>query len=99
MKANSNPVDAILGVPFYVDSIQPAPAPEGGEGSWYRYVVKQGPTNTIRGIRSGTREEVSQRLEAMVETLNERRLGKYKPPSKGRPPLRGQKKGIEPQSG
>ena len=88
MKAPSNTVDALLSVPFYVDSIDPAPSPDGSEGTWYRYVVKQGPTNTITGTRSGTREEVSQRIDAMVETLNERRLGNYRPPSKGRPPSR-----------
>jgi hypothetical protein len=99
MKATSNPTDTLLSVPFYVDSIQPAPAPEGGTGSWYRYVVKQGPTNTITGIRSGTREEVSERLDVMVATLNERRLGKYKAPSKGRPPLRGKQNATEPQAG
>ena len=88
MKAPSNTVDALLSVPFYVDSIDPAPSPDGSEGTWYRYVVKQGPTNTITGTRSGTREEVSQRIDAMVVTLNERRLGNYRPPSKGRPPSR-----------
>jgi hypothetical protein len=77
-----------LNIPFYVDSIDPAPSPDGSGGTWYRYVVKQGPTNTITGTRSGTREEVSQRIEAMVETLNERRLGKYRPASTGRPPSR-----------
>ena len=99
MKQSGNPVDALLGVPFYIDSIQPAPAPpEGGEGPWCRYVVKQGPTNTITGIRAGTREEVGERIEAMVVTLNERRLGKYRTASKGRPPMRGQRKPTEPQA-
>jgi len=81
-------MDSLLNIPFYVDSIDPAPAPDGSGGSWYRYVVKQGPTNTITGTRSGTREEVSQCVDAMVETLNERRLGKYRTPSRGRPPAR-----------
>ena len=82
MTKQSNPVDALLAVPFHVDSIDPAPAPDGAEGLWHRYVIKQGPTNTITGIRSGTRAEVGMRLEAMVECLNERRLGKYKPKAK-----------------
>ena len=81
-------MDELTNVPFYPDSIDPAPAPDGSEGTWYRYVVKQGSTNTITGTRSGTREEVSERIEAMVETLNERRLGKYRPATRGRPPAK-----------
>jgi hypothetical protein len=98
MKGSPNPVDVLLGVPFYVESIHPAPSPDGSGGTWYRYVVKQGPTNTITGTRSGTREEVSERIEAMVVTLNERRLGKYKSASKGRPPGRMQAKRTNQQS-
>jgi hypothetical protein len=85
-RRRSDTVDDLLNIPFYVDSIDPVPSPEGSEGTWYRYVVRQGPTNTITGKRSGTREEVSQRVDAMVETLNERRLGKYRPAAKSRPP-------------
>jgi hypothetical protein len=100
MKNSSNAVDALLGVPFHVDSIDPAPAPDGSGGTWYRYVVKQGSTNTITGIRSGTRQEVSGRIEAMVEALNQRRLGNYKYASKGRPPGRVTQKGTgEPGAG
>ena len=98
MKGSSNAVDALQGVPFHVESIHPAPAPNGSGGTWYRYVLTQGSTNTITGIRSGTRQEVSERIEAMVETLNERRLGKYKPASKGRPPGRMLQKPIEPDA-
>ena len=98
MKASPKPVDALLGVPFQVESIHPAPAPDGSGGTWYRYVVTQGSTNTIKGIRSGTREEVSGRIEAMVVTLNERRLGKYKSASKGRPPGRPPQKRTEPDA-
>ena len=96
MKTFPKPVDALLGVPFRLESIQLAPAPDGSGGTWYRYVVTQGSANTIRGIRSGTREEVSERIEAMIETLNERRLGKYKSASKGRPPGRVLQKRTEP---
>jgi hypothetical protein len=88
MKGSSNPVDALPGVHYTLDSIHPARAPGGSGGTWYRYVVKQGATNTITGIRSGTREEVIGRIEAMVEALNQRRLGTYKYGSKGRPPGR-----------
>jgi hypothetical protein len=96
MKGSSDTVDARVGVPFHVDSIDPAPAPYGSGGTWYRYIVMQGSANQITGVRSGTREEVSRRIEAMVETLNERRLGKYKSPSTGRPPGRVVQKRTEP---
>ena len=98
MKGSSNTVDALVGVPFHLESIHPAPAPDGSGGTWYRYVLTQGSANTITGIRSGTRQEVSERIEAMVVTLNERRLGKYKSPSKGRPPGRVLQKSIEPDA-
>lgn len=65
---------AVLEVPFRIDSIAQVEPPDGGEGIWHRYVLSQG-SNTITGIRAGTRVEVSQLLEGMVERLNER-LGK-----------------------
>jgi hypothetical protein len=98
IKGPSKSVDALSGVPFHVESIKLAPAPDGSGGTWYRYIVSQGSANTITGTRSGTREEVSERVEAMVETLNERRLGKYKSPSKGRPPARVAPKPAEPDA-
>ena len=98
MKSSSNAVDALVGVPFHLESIHPAPAPDGSGGTWYRYVLTQGSANTITGIRSGTREEVSGRIEAMVVTLNERRLGKYKSVSKGRPPARAAQKPTTPDT-
>jgi hypothetical protein len=66
----------LLGEPFRLDSISDVPAPEGGEGVWQQYVIVQG-TNTIKGLRAGTRSEVSLQVEVMVERLNERfRKGK-----------------------
>lgn len=65
---------AVLETPFRIESIAEAEAPDGSEGTWHRYVLIQG-SNTITGIRCGTRVEVSQLLEEMVERLNER-LGK-----------------------
>ena len=32
----------LLGVPFRIDSIVEAPAPEGSKGVWHRYVIVQG---------------------------------------------------------
>jgi hypothetical protein len=61
----------LLGEPFRLDSITEVSPPDGHEGSWYRYVIVQG-SNTITGVRSGTRWEVSLTLESLVEHLNER---------------------------
>jgi hypothetical protein len=70
------PAPDLLGEPFRLDSIREVPAPEGGEGVWQQYVIVQG-TNTIRGLRPGTRSEVSVQVESMVARLNERfRKGK-----------------------
>ena len=91
---NPDPSQDLLGQPFRLDSIAEVPAPEGGEGTWHRYVIVQG-TNTINGLRAGTHAEVSVQVEMMVERLNERfRKGKTPlgggysrkpPPQVGRP--------------
>ncbi len=66
----------VLGEPFRLDSITEVPAPEGGEGIWHQYLIVQG-TNTINGLRAGTRSEVILQVELMLERLNERfRKGK-----------------------
>lgn len=66
----------LLGVPFRIDSIVEAPAPEGSKGVWHRYVIVQG-TNRIDGLRAGTHSEVSLHVEGVVAHLNERfRKGK-----------------------
>lgn len=65
------PTQDLLGDPFRLDSITEVSPPDGHEGSWYRYVIMQG-SNTITGVRSGTRWEVSLTLESLVERLNER---------------------------
>ena len=65
-------------LPFKLESISAAAAPDGAEGVWHRYVISQG-DNTIAGVRAGTLEEVTLLVEAMVERLNERREGKMRP--------------------
>jgi hypothetical protein len=67
--------------PFKLDSIAKAAAPSGAAGMWHRYVISQG-TNTIEGVRAGTHAEVTTLLHDMVERLNERREGKFRPKSK-----------------
>lgn len=69
--------EALLEVPFRLESMAPVPAPEGSDGIWYRYVICQG-TNEITGLRSGSQAEVTRLLDEMIERLNERRLGKAK---------------------
>lgn len=69
--------EALLEVPFRLDSITPVAAPAGSEGIWHRYVISQG-TNEITGLRAGTQAEVTRLVDDMIERLNERRLGKNK---------------------
>lgn len=69
--------EALLEVPFRVESITPVDAPTGSDGVWHRYVISQG-TNEITGLRAGTRPEVTRLVDEMIERLNERRLGKQK---------------------
>ena len=71
-------VETVLELPFKVDSISTAAAPNGATGLWHRYVISQGP-NTITGIRAGTQAEVSRLLDEMIERLNQRRAGKIRP--------------------
>ena len=66
---------AVLDLPFRVDLISQAPAPDGSNDIWHQYVISQGP-NTINGLRPGSRAEVQSQLEEMVARLNERRMGK-----------------------
>ncbi|HEY0687270.1 MAG TPA: hypothetical protein VGD45_33350 [Steroidobacter sp.] len=61
--------------PFRVDEIVRAPAPDGGDSMWHRYVISQG-ANTIAGLRAGKHVDVLSQVEAMVERLNQRRMGK-----------------------
>jgi hypothetical protein len=61
--------------PFRIDEIVRAPAPDGSDSIWQRYVISQG-TNTIAGLRAGKHVDVLSQVEAMVERLNQRRMGK-----------------------
>jgi hypothetical protein len=69
-------------LPFKLESISQAAAPGGAEGVWHSYVISQG-TNTIEGVRAGTHAEVTTLVLDMVERLNARREGKFRPKSKG----------------
>lgn len=71
------PTEAWLETPFTLHSVTPAEAPSGAEGVWHSYVIAQGP-NQITGLRAGSRAEVTQLVDAMIERLNERRVGKMK---------------------
>jgi hypothetical protein len=61
--------------PFRIEEIVRAPAPDGSNSVWHRYVISQG-TNTIAGLRAGVHVDVLSQVEAMVERLNLRRMGK-----------------------
>ena len=61
---------------FRVDSISKSDPPDGAEkDNWYRYVINQG-VNEIVGYRQGSRKAVSQEVEEIIVSLNERRRGK-----------------------
>ena len=68
-------------LPFKLDSISKATAPGGAAGMWHSYVISQG-ANTIAGMRVGTQAEVTTLLHDMIERLNDRRTGKFRPRSK-----------------
>jgi hypothetical protein len=55
--------------PFRLDSLEDVPPPSGCEGTWYRYVIKQG-DNVIVGLREGAHSEVSATVAAYIERLN-----------------------------
>ena len=61
--------------PFRIDEIVRAPAPDGSDSVWHRYVISQS-SNTISGLRAGKHADVTSQVEAMVERLNLRRMGK-----------------------
>jgi hypothetical protein len=67
--------EALLEVPFRLDSLTRVQAPEGCEGVWHRYVIMQG-TNEITGMRAGSQAEVKGLVDDMIERLNQRRVGK-----------------------
>jgi hypothetical protein len=82
MSKAARPTETILEVPFKIESIAKTDAPAGSEGVWCRYVISQG-TNLINGVRAGNQAEVANLLQDMVERLNERRIGKHRPKTKG----------------
>jgi len=61
--------------PFRIDEVVRAPAPDGSDSVWHRYVITQG-TNTITGLRAGGHVDVQSQVEGLVERLNLRRMGK-----------------------
>lgn len=63
---------------FRIEEIVRAPAPDGSDSMWHRYVISQG-TNIIAGLRAGKHVDVLAQVETMVERLNQRRMGNKKP--------------------
>ena len=59
---------------FHLDSIAPTTDPTGGDASWFRYVISQGPNgeNAITGTKSGSLADVRIQVLDMVNRLNER---------------------------
>jgi hypothetical protein len=75
VKSSVSTIEAVLESPFKIDSVAQTGAPPGCQGPWCQYVISQG-TNTITGLRAGTRAEVDVLVGDMVTRLNERRRGK-----------------------
>lgn len=71
----------LVDLPFRLESMARAKAPDGSNGTWFKYVIAQGP-NRITGIREGSEAELNATLADMVERLNERRAGKTRPRTK-----------------
>jgi hypothetical protein len=71
MNKTFSPAESLAEIPFRIDSISPAGAPEGSDGEWFRYVIVQG-TNKITGVRAGTSGEINVLVQQMVDGLNER---------------------------
>jgi len=61
---------------YQLKSIVAAGTPEGGEGTWYRYVIAQG-SNEITGLRRGNHSEVDFAVREMVDRLNDRSNGRH----------------------
>lgn len=81
MKKALRTTETTVELPFKLDSISRAIAPGGAAGVWHSYVISQG-ANTIAGMRVGTQAEVTTLLHDMIERLNDRREGKFRPRSK-----------------
>ena len=72
----TNPLVEVIPPPRYqLKSIDVAVAPEGNEGTWFRYVIVQG-ISEITGLRPGSHAEVDFAVREMVDRLNERSAGK-----------------------
>ena len=67
-----------LEAPYRLQSVSQTLAPSGCEGTWYRYVIAQGDSLST-GMRSGTAAELDDFLLDLIERLNERRKGKFRP--------------------
>lgn len=67
---------SILEIPFQLESITPVAPPSGSDGLWHQYVISQG-SNMITGVRAGSRTEVGDALDQMIDRLNERRSKAY----------------------
>lgn len=61
-----------LSDPYELQSVIQTPPPNGSDGLWFKYVIKQGSTVTV-GTRSGSESEVNDFVRNMVDRLNERR--------------------------
>jgi hypothetical protein len=69
VSASDKSSSEVLQAPFRLDSLEDVAPPSGCEGTWYKYVIKQG-DNVIVGLREGAQSEVSATVSAYIERLN-----------------------------
>lgn len=71
MPADDKSSSEIVETGFRLDSLDDVPPPSGCEGTWHRYVIRQG-DNVIVGMREGARSEVLAVVDEYVNRLNMR---------------------------
>lgn len=57
---------------FSVVTVEKTEAPDGAEGTWYRYVIERENSSTIVGSRRGSMRAVKRHAQAFAKDLNVR---------------------------
>ena len=55
---------------FSVITVEKTEAPDGADGTWYRYVIERANSSTIVGNRRGSLRAVKRHAQAFAEDLN-----------------------------
>ncbi|MEJ2130116.1 MAG: hypothetical protein P8Y95_00450 [Gammaproteobacteria bacterium] len=57
---------------FSVITVEKTEAPDGSDGTWYRYVIERANSSTIVGSRRGSMRAVKRHAKEFAEDLNVR---------------------------